>query len=187
MNDDAVVLRDPREHLGLDEVGVDAGHGVVLQPALAALGVAAAGVDHDGDHRRHALLVDQVVEDRRQIAAVVSPTAVLRDDERRRRAGDVLRRDVDGDLPLVRDDAGLAAGDAGVDLAVLRVHRELVDHAPRHAVLDRQLRSGRVRRPMTKSPSTSGVGLAVSAGVGSSGGRWGPRPRPSACDVGGAL
>ena len=51
---------------------IDARYGVVLQPALTALsGVAAAVVHHDGDDRRHALLVNEIVEDRRQIAAVV--------------------------------------------------------------------------------------------------------------------
>ena len=41
-------------------------HRVVLEPALAALRVAAAVADRDRDHRRHALLRDQVVERREQ-------------------------------------------------------------------------------------------------------------------------
>ena len=40
----------------LDELGVAAGHGVVLQAALAALRVAAAVADGDGDHDGDAML-----------------------------------------------------------------------------------------------------------------------------------
>ena len=92
------LLLDQRQHLGLDELGVQAGHRVVFQAALAALGVAAAVADRDGDHRRHALLGDQVVERREQQLV----GAVGADDERRRRAGHVLLRDVDGDPARVR-------------------------------------------------------------------------------------
>ena len=46
---------DERQHFVLDELGVLAGHGVVFEAALAALGVAAAVADGDGDHRRAAL------------------------------------------------------------------------------------------------------------------------------------
>ena len=50
---------------------------------------------------------------------------------------------IDGDLPRVRHDrTGLAAGDARVDLAVLRVHGELADRALWHAVPDRQFGAG---------------------------------------------
>ena len=45
-----------------DELGVVAGHGVVLEAALAALRVAAAVADGDGDHDGHFVLGDEVVE-----------------------------------------------------------------------------------------------------------------------------
>ena len=56
------LLLDERQHFGLDELRVASRHRVVLEAALAALGVAAAVADRDRDHRRHALLRDQVVE-----------------------------------------------------------------------------------------------------------------------------
>ena len=46
----------------LDELRVAAGHGVVFEAAFAALGVAAAVADGDGDHDRHFVLGDQIVE-----------------------------------------------------------------------------------------------------------------------------
>ena len=77
--------------------------------------------------------MDQVVEYHRQHAAVAE--AVLGDDERRGLLFVELRRDVDGHLALVGRLAFLAFGDALVDPAVLRLHRELAQLALRHAVL----------------------------------------------------
>jgi hypothetical protein len=53
---DVALRLDEGEHFGFDELGVEAGHGVVFQAALAALGVAAAVADGDGDHGGDALL-----------------------------------------------------------------------------------------------------------------------------------
>ena len=88
-----VLLLDQRQHFRLDELRVAARHRVVLQAALAALRVAAAVADRDGDHHRHALLRDQIVERREQQLV----GAVGADDERRGRAGDVLLGHVDRD------------------------------------------------------------------------------------------
>ena len=133
-------LFDLRQHLLLDELRVNVRHRVVFQAALAALGIAAAGVDQDRDHRRHALFVDQVVEHHRQHAAVAE--AVLGDDERRGLLPIELRRDVDDHLAFVGHLALPALRDALVDPAVLGLHRELAQLALRHAVL--RLRFGRV-------------------------------------------
>ncbi len=70
----------------LDELGILAGHGVVFQAALAALGVAAAIADGDGNHHRHLVFGDQVVERGEQRAV----GAVRADDEGRDGAGNVL-------------------------------------------------------------------------------------------------
>jgi hypothetical protein len=64
---DATVRFDQGDHLRFDELGVSAGHRVVLQTALAPLGVAPAVLDHHRHHRGHAMLGDQVVEHRRQV------------------------------------------------------------------------------------------------------------------------
>ena len=69
-----VVLLDLRQHFGLDELGELAGERVVFEPALAALRIAAAVLDHDGDHGGHALLGDQVVEDVRQRQCPARPS-----------------------------------------------------------------------------------------------------------------
>ena len=47
---------------GFDELGIVAGHGVVLEAALAALRVAAAVADGDGDHDGQFVLGDEAVE-----------------------------------------------------------------------------------------------------------------------------
>ena len=53
---------DERQDFVLDELGVLAGHGVVLEAALAALGVAAAVADGDGDHGGKLVRGDECVE-----------------------------------------------------------------------------------------------------------------------------
>ena len=53
---------DEREDFVFDELGVFAGHGVVFEAALAALRVAAAVGDGDGDHDGEFVLGDQAVE-----------------------------------------------------------------------------------------------------------------------------
>ena len=119
-----VVLLHFRDDLGLDELGVFAGDGVVFEAALAAGAVAAAIEDHDGDGGRHALGVDHVVEDRRErLAAPAEAGSAIRvggDDEGRGRAGHVLGRDVDGDVACGRG----VAGGAGVKLTLGERERE---------------------------------------------------------------
>ena len=139
---DVVVLLDLRQDLGLDELRVLARDRVVLEAALAAPAVAAAVGDHHRDDRRQPLLGDHVVEDRRQLV-VARAVGVARHDQRRGRAGDVLARDVDGDVPRRRR---AAQAGVGIELAVGGVHREGLDASLRHAVLRRQLRRGRVLR-----------------------------------------
>ena len=58
---DVILLFDEGEDLGFDELDVAAGHGVVFEAALAALGVAAAVADGDGDHDGNAVLSDEVI------------------------------------------------------------------------------------------------------------------------------
>ena len=53
---------DLGKHFGLDEIGVASGHGVVFKTAFAALGVASAVRNRDGDHGRNAVLGNQVVQ-----------------------------------------------------------------------------------------------------------------------------
>ena len=72
-------LLDQRQHLGLDELRIPRRHRVVLQPALAALRVAAAVANRDRHHRRDALLRDQIVEGGEQQLV----RSVRADDERR--------------------------------------------------------------------------------------------------------
>src|SRR4029077_10091917 len=60
---DARALLDQGKHLALYELGVYARYRVVFASALAALGVLPAIADLDGDHRRHAALLDQIIED----------------------------------------------------------------------------------------------------------------------------
>ena len=69
----AGALLDQRQHLALDELRIDARHRVVFLAALGALGVLPAIADLDGDHRRHALLLDQVVEDGGRSFQAVEP------------------------------------------------------------------------------------------------------------------
>jgi len=135
---DVRLLGGAGQHFGLDEVGVGAGDGVILEPALAALSVAAAGIDEDRQHRRQPLLVDHRVQRRHERLEVAAP--VLGHNERGGGAGDVLLRHVDPHLALVGHDALLVLCDAGVGLVVGRVHDELVDGAAGDAVFDGQFR-----------------------------------------------
>ena len=80
------LLFHERKHLRLDKLRIQTGHRVVLEAPLAALGVAAAVADGNGNHHRHALLGDEIVKGREQGA--VRP--VGSHDKRRRRAGDIL-------------------------------------------------------------------------------------------------
>ena len=82
------------QHFLLHELGIDAGHGVVLEAAFASLGVAAAVADGYGNHRRNscsAIRLSSTVKSR----AVGSVGA---NDERRDAAGHVLLWDIDGTL-----------------------------------------------------------------------------------------
>ena len=51
-----------RDHFCLDPFGIAAGHGVVFEAALAALGVAAAIADGDRDHDRNPALGNQIIQ-----------------------------------------------------------------------------------------------------------------------------
>ena len=63
-----VIAGNPRQDFCFDELGVSAGNGVVFQAALAALGVAAAGVNHNGDQGGQAAGGDHVVKNWHQAA-----------------------------------------------------------------------------------------------------------------------
>ncbi len=137
---DVVLLFDAGEDFVLDEVGVTAGHGVVFEAALAALRVAAAVADGDGDHDGETVLRDEVVEGGEEggVGAIGS------DDEGCNGAGYILFGDVDRYLSGVgcgvaggddepggifgvggSEGAGVA-GDAGIEFAVGGVEGELV-------------------------------------------------------------
>ena len=154
------LLFHQRQHLFLDELRVPARHGVVFQAALAALGVAAAVADRDGNHHGHAVLGDEIVERREQ--QLVGP--VRPDDERRGRAGHVLLGDIN--RHAARVGSRMAGGhdklcriggidrakrigvprDAGIDLAVGRIHREVKHRPLRHVFPHNHFRRGLVRR-----------------------------------------
>ena len=169
------LLFDEGQDFVLDELGILAGHGVVFEAALAALRVAPAVADGDGDHHRQLVLGYQSIERREE--HVVG--AVGANDERRNGARYVLFWDIDGDLARVwrrmargddelcgiawvwRAECAFIASDAGVVLAVGRIHREF-DEVP-------FVRSGAVISgagvwvgPMMKFPSASEGGTAPS-------------------------
>ena len=140
-----------------------------------ALRVAAAVGDHHRDHRRDPLLRDQVVEDAAQVEVRLAQTrTIMRDQQRGRRAGYVLGRDVHGDRALVvdgmrRDDQGLRvlgvrraellARDARVEaLAILRVHDELLHAALRDPGDGLRLGGGHVIRAHHEIPVDVGGG-----------------------------
>ena len=92
--------------------------------------------------------MDQIVERRRHRVVVLRVVAVLHDDERRGRAGDVLRGNVNGDRTFVGHDcAGLVARNPLVDLAVLRLHREPMNRAARRIRVRNEIGRVRERRP----------------------------------------
>ena len=150
------LLFDEGQHFFLHELGVQARHGVVLQAALAALCVAAAVADGDGNHHGYTVLGDEIVQ-RREQGAVRS---VGPDDERGNGAGNVLLGDVDRHTASVRcrvaggdykfggvvrvccAERALFACDARIDLAVGRFHGEVEDLALRDAFLYGHLRRG---------------------------------------------
>ena len=155
-----VLLLDDRQHFAFDELGVAARHRVVLEAALAALGVAAAVADGDRNHRGHTFLSDQIVERREQELV----RSIGSDDEGSSGARNVLFRHVHGNAASVggrvarrydefRGVRGIdgaersgVTGDAGINLAVGRAHREVVDRSLGHAVLHRHFRRWVVRR-----------------------------------------
>jgi hypothetical protein len=102
-----------REHLLFHELRVAAGHGVVFQAALAALRIASTVGNGDGDHGRHAMLGDEVIErgEEQRVWAVGSY------DEGRGRAGEILPGDVYSHAP------GVGRGVAGGDHELCRVVR----------------------------------------------------------------
>jgi hypothetical protein len=154
---DIELLLDEREHFRLDEFGVLPRHRVVLQAALAALGVAAAVTNGHSHHRRHFLLRDEVVErGEQQLIGTIGA-----DDEWSDRAGRVTGRNVDGHAARVRprtavdvQDRGIGGiflsfarqpNDTRIDLAIGRVHYEVVDRTFRDSFLFGHVRGSRVR------------------------------------------
>ena len=88
---------DQRQDFLLDELRIFSGHGVVLQAALAALGIAAAIADGDGNHRRNFMLGNQVVERREQRAV----RSIRANDEGSDGAGNILLRNIHSDAARV--------------------------------------------------------------------------------------
>ncbi len=134
---------DEGKNFVLDEFGIAARHGVVFEAALAALRVAGAVGDGDGDHDGKLVLGDESVESGEEHAV----GAIGADDKWSFAAGHVLLRDVDchfarvgsraarGDDELCRiggighPEGAFVAGDAWKILAVSGIHRELDDFA----------------------------------------------------------
>ncbi len=149
---------DERQHFFLDKFRVQARHRVVLQSALIALSITAAITDRDGDHGRHPVLSDEIIQcDEQQ-----SIGSVRSDDEGCGRAGHVLLGNIHGDSARVgsgvaRDhqvrgvvgvDLSRRArlpSDAGINLAVSRTHREVMHRPRRHTLLVLHFRGGLVR------------------------------------------
>src|SRR5205823_3137468 len=98
---------DERQHFALDELRIGARYRVVFEPTLRALGILSAIADVDGNHRWHAALLDQVVEDRVHILPC-RRAAVADHDERYFAAAHIVRRDVDVDR--ARPDTRMAGG-----------------------------------------------------------------------------
>src|SRR5580704_1982255 len=96
---------DARQDFGLDELGVFAGHGVVFEAALAALGIAAAVADGDGDHHRDFMFSDQAIERGKEHMV----GSIGANDEWSLRAGDVLLRHINRNMASVR--RWMAGGD----------------------------------------------------------------------------
>ena len=115
-----VILFNQREHFGLNEFREFSGHRVVFQAALAALGIAAAIGNHDGKHHGEAVLRDHVVENVRQAQVrVAHARAVVCYYERRRRAGNILAGDINGDCARIRGRVGFHDQSFGI----VRVNR----------------------------------------------------------------
>src|ERR1019366_1231975 len=102
------------QHFLFHELDVLVGNGVVFHAALRS-----TVVDHNGDHRRQTLVVNHIVQNGGQV--IPHPIGVGGDDDRGVGTRNVLRGNVDADVPLK------GAVEAGVKLAVGGVHHEL-DH-----------------------------------------------------------
>ena len=102
---DVELRLDAGKDFVLDELGVVAGHGVVFEAALGALGVATAVGDGDGDEGGEFVLGDEVVEggEKQGVGAIGT------DEEGSGGSGNVLGGDVDGDF------AGVGCRVAGGD------------------------------------------------------------------------
>ena len=164
---------DQRQHFVLDELRISSRDRIVFEPSLAPLRVLAARADADCDHRRHAMLMDKIVEDREKLL-FIGVAAVAKDNERSFASRDVIRRNIHIDAPrpdpgmgrrnkkvrlvpgrrLSRVDrrieasVGIVTDHAGVeDRAVVGRHRERIDLSGRRALLSGKLRGGGMRRP----------------------------------------
>ena len=98
------------------ELDVLVGNGVVFHAALRS-----AVVDHDRNHHGQALIVDHVVENGGQVVA--HAIGIGGNDNRRVRTGDVLRGNINANVPLKWP------VDSGVGLALGGVHHKLDDLA----------------------------------------------------------
>jgi len=108
----------------------------------------------------------EIIEDGRELASVAA--AVLAHDERGRSAGHILCGNIDPHF------SGVGAIEPRIDFTVRRVHRELVDHTLRDAVLHGEFRRVGVSGPddvvtLARSPGFNRLGMHS----GDSGGRQG--------------
>lgn len=189
-------LLNQRKHFGLDELGIEARHCVVLKAALTALRITAAVGNGDRNHDGHAFSGDQII----QCCEEHSVRAVSTNKEWRNCAWHVLPGNIDGDLAAIGLRRALHeqftrvcgiwltkrtgfAGDAGVDLAVGGLHSELDDLALGHALIDNCFWCGGVRGPddevailfhLRNGAIGELFGLDVTRNVGVACGRLGP-------------
>jgi len=178
---------DKGKNLMFYELGVVGGHGVVFETAFAALRVASAVLDGDGDHGRQLVFGDEVVEDGEEEMV----RAVGSYDEGRDAAGDILRGDIDGDVAGVGrgvaggdDEAGGVGGvgraegagvtgDAGVILAVGGGHGDVGEGALRDAGVNHGLGRGRVGWAEDEVAVRGGCGESVVGELGGGDVAWG--------------
>jgi hypothetical protein len=175
----ARVALNQRQHFVLDELCVSPRDRVVFEPSFAALSVLAARADKDCDHRRHAMRVDQVIENREELLFIVKAVraAIAEDNERSFASRDVTSRniDVDGPVPYscmggrhqkvrlvpgrglpgvdrrIEAAVGIITDQTGIeDGALIRRHREGIDLARGRSVLSGELRRWRMCRPNDK-------------------------------------
>src|SRR6202041_408967 len=170
---DVRVFFGQRQHFVLDEFRIGAVDRVVFEAAFAPLRILPAGADADCDDRRDAMLLDEIVEDGKELL-FVGVAAVAKDNEWSFASGCVVSGniDIDGAGPDSRVGSGnkkvrLIAGrrlrgvnrgiettvriipdHAGIEArAVIRRYGEGIDLARGRSVVSGRLWRGGVRRP----------------------------------------